>query len=116
MRVDLTRPVEGIRRRGNRLTAGQQPGSVKPPGRGSQDRETTMICHNCGGELESLITNLPFTVDHNSIVIIKGLPVLQCRNGGEYLIDDAVMEKVDSILTRIDKTTVLEVLSYAATA
>ena len=78
--------------------------------------DTTMICHNCGGELESLITNLPFKIDHDSIVIIKGLPVLQCRNCGEYLIDDPVMERVDSILGRIDKTTELEVLSYAATA
>ena len=75
-----------------------------------------MICHNCGGELENLITNLPFKIDCDSIVIIKGLPVLQCKNCGEYLIEDAVMEKVDRILTRIDKTTELEVLSYAATA
>ena len=72
-----------------------------------------MTCHNCGGELENLITNLPFKTDDDSIVIIKGLPVLQCKNCGEYLIEDAVMEKVDSILRRIDKTTELEVLSYA---
>jgi YgiT-type zinc finger domain-containing protein len=75
-----------------------------------------MTCHNCGGELENLITNLPFKIDYDSIAIIKGLPVLQCKNCGEYLIEDAVMEKVDRILTRIDKTTELEVLNYAATA
>ena len=75
-----------------------------------------MICHNCGGELESLITNLPFKIGPDSIVIIKGLPVLQRANCGEYLVDDPVMQKVDGILKRIDKTTELEVLSYAATA
>ncbi|MBN1509514.1 MAG: YgiT-type zinc finger protein [Sedimentisphaerales bacterium] len=75
-----------------------------------------MICRNCGGELEKLVTNLPFKVDEDSIVIIKGLPVLQCKNCGEYLLEDAVMERVGAILRRIDKTTELEVLSYAATA
>lgn len=73
-----------------------------------------MTCHNCGGELQNLVTNLPFKVDEQSIVIIKGLPVLQCINCGEYLIEDMVMEKVDHILGRIDRTTELEVLSYVA--
>jgi YgiT-type zinc finger domain-containing protein len=72
-----------------------------------------MICHNCGGKLDKLVTNLPFKLSGDSIVIIKGLPVLQCRNCSEYLIEDMVMEKVDSILSKIDKTTELEVLSYA---
>jgi len=72
-----------------------------------------MICHNCGGELEKLVTNLPFKISYDSIVIIKGLPVLQCRNCSEYLIEDMVMEKVDGILSKIDKTAELEVLSYA---
>jgi YgiT-type zinc finger domain-containing protein len=72
-----------------------------------------MICHNCGGKLEKLITNLPFKLSYDSIVIIKGLPVLQCANCSEYLIEDEVMERVDSILSKIDKTTELEVLSYA---
>lgn len=72
-----------------------------------------MICHNCGGKLENLITNLPFKISDNSIVIIKGLPVLQCVNCNEYLIEDAVMERIDAILSKIDKTAELEVLSYA---
>jgi YgiT-type zinc finger domain-containing protein len=72
-----------------------------------------MICHICGGKLEKLITNLPVKVNQDSIVIIKGLPVLQCRNCSEYAIEDDVMQNVDSILARIDKTAELEVLSYA---
>jgi len=72
-----------------------------------------MICHNCGGSLENLITNLPFKLSDDCIVIIKGLPVLQCRNCNEYVIEDQVLEKVDSILNKIDTTAELEVLSYA---
>jgi YgiT-type zinc finger domain-containing protein len=72
-----------------------------------------MICHNCGAKLEKLTTNLPFKVSHDCIIIIKALPVLQCCNCNEYMIEDAVMEKVDSMLNEIDKRAELEVLSYA---
>jgi len=72
-----------------------------------------MNCHNYGTKLEKLITNLPFKVNRESIVIIKELPVLQCQNCNEYVIEDEVMEKVDSILDNIDTTAELEVLSYA---
>lgn len=72
-----------------------------------------MICHNCGTKLEKLTTNLPFKVNQDCIVIVKDLPVLQCLNCSQYLIEDVVMEKVDSILNKIDKTAELEVLSYA---
>ncbi|MGR3309295.1 MAG: YgiT-type zinc finger protein [Candidatus Brocadiales bacterium] len=72
-----------------------------------------MICHNCGGKLEKVVTDLPFKVKDNSIVIIKKLPILQCQNCNEYLIEDSVMEKIDYILGGIDKTAELEILSYA---
>lgn len=72
-----------------------------------------MICFNCGGRMEKIISDLPFRSTTNSIVIIKRLPVLQCENCNEYLLDDSVMAEVDRILNRIDKTAELEVLSYA---
>jgi len=78
-----------------------------------QNEEIIMVCHNCGGKLEKVITDLPFKVRTDSIVIIRNLPVLQCHNCNEYLIEDPVMERVDSILEKIDKTTELEVLNYA---
>jgi len=71
------------------------------------------MCLNCGDKLEKLITSLPFKIVCNRIVIIKKLPILQCRNCSEYLIEDEVMQNVDNILNRIDKTAELEVLSYA---
>lgn len=78
-----------------------------------ENKNKTMICHNCGVKLEKLVTNLPFKISYECIVIIKGLPVLQCINCNEYLIEDEVMERVDSILSKIDTTAELEVLSYA---
>ena len=72
-----------------------------------------MICYNCGGKLEKVIGDLPFRVRDNSIIIIKKLPILQCGNCNEYLVEDPVMEKVDTILNKVDKTAELEILSYA---
>ena len=72
-----------------------------------------MRCHNCGAELEKVISDLPFKIKEGSIIIIKRLPVLQCQNCNEYLIEDSVMEKVNRILSRTDKIAELEILSYA---
>ncbi|MEW6201061.1 MAG: YgiT-type zinc finger protein [bacterium] len=72
-----------------------------------------MICHICGGKLEKIVTDLPFKIKDNSIVIIKKLPVLQCVNCSEYLSEDSVMERVDCILGKIDKEAEIEVISYA---
>jgi YgiT-type zinc finger domain-containing protein len=52
-----------------------------------------MICPNCGEKLELVSTDLPFKVDIKTIVIIKDLPVLQCKNCNEYLIEDPVMAR-----------------------
>ncbi len=71
-----------------------------------------MICNNCGTNLENLITNLPFNLNDDCIVIIKRLPVLQCRNCYEYVIEDEILEKVDVILNKMNTNTELEILSY----
>lgn len=78
-----------------------------------RSKEKAMTCHNCGGNLENLITGLPFKLSDDCIVIIKGLPVLQCVNCSEYVIEDHVMQKIDIILNKIDTTAELEVLNYA---
>ena len=46
--------------------------------------------------------------------ILKQLPVLQCQTCREYLIEDAVMARIDMMLARTDSTAELEVLRYAA--
>ena len=73
-----------------------------------------MTCHACGAKLRKTNTDLPFKLKQGSIIIIKQLPVLQCANCSEYLIQDAVMEKVDKLLTRVDTAVEVEILNYAA--
>ncbi len=73
-----------------------------------------MKCHRCGAKMEQVHTDLPFKVRESSIVIIKDLPVWQCGNCSEYLIEDGVMAKVDILLGRVDASVEVEILSYAA--
>jgi YgiT-type zinc finger domain-containing protein len=73
-----------------------------------------MICYRCGGKMEERITDLPFKLSDSSIVIIKGLPVIQCSGCDEYLLADAVMARVEQILESVDKAAELEIVRYTA--
>ncbi len=73
-----------------------------------------MKCHVCGSNMKSMVTNLPFKINEATIVILKDLPVLQCNNCNEYLLDDPVMKRVDEILEKVDTAAELEVIRYAA--
>jgi YgiT-type zinc finger domain-containing protein len=64
--------------------------------------------------MEETCTDLPFKLSEQRIVILKQLPVFQCATCREYLIEDAVMARIDSLLARSDTTAELEVIRYAA--
>ncbi len=73
-----------------------------------------MKCMLCGSVMQEIMTSLPFKTGENSIVIVKNLPVIQCENCQEYLIEDKVMEKLETILMHDGQTTELEVVRFAA--
>jgi YgiT-type zinc finger domain-containing protein len=64
--------------------------------------------------MSPVVTDLPFKLTEERIVILKQLPVLQCQACREYLIEDAVMARIDTMLARADSTAELEVIRYAA--
>jgi YgiT-type zinc finger domain-containing protein len=64
--------------------------------------------------MESRVTDLPFKIGDASIVILKSLPVLECRQCGETELDDATMLRVDQLLAAVDGSAELEVIRYAA--
>ena len=64
--------------------------------------------------MKNLITDLPFKVSSRTILVMKDLPVLQCGSCGEYLLDDPVMYRVESIIEKVDTAAELEVAKYAA--
>ena len=73
-----------------------------------------MRCTVCGAELTATRTDLPFKVRETSIVILKNLPVMQCGNCPEYLIEDTVLSRIDGILDRVDREAEIEIIRYAA--
>ena len=88
---------------------------TRKSGKRVQDKEGHLMrCSVCGSKLRPLITDLPFKLSDTSIVILKGLPVLQCDNCREYLLDDSVMNRVEEILQRADAAAELEIIRYAA--
>ena len=73
-----------------------------------------MKCGVCGARMARVASDLSFKTSDHTIAILKDVPVLQCGNCGEYLLDDLVMSRVDEILSGVAGTTELEVIRYAA--
>ena len=60
-----------------------------------------MKCAVCGAQLQSIASDLPFKVSEQTIVIFKNLPVLQCTNCAQYLLEDRVLSRIDEMLVRV---------------
>jgi YgiT-type zinc finger domain-containing protein len=73
-----------------------------------------MRCEVCGAELAAITTDLPFKIRESGIVILKAVPVWQCARCPQYLLEDAVLARVDELLRRVDGGIELEVVRYAA--
>jgi YgiT-type zinc finger domain-containing protein len=73
-----------------------------------------MRCRVCGGMMEQRVTDLPFKIGDSSIVILKALPVLQCRQCGETELEHPTMLRVDQLLAGVDMSAELEVIRFAA--
>lgn len=73
-----------------------------------------MTCHVCGTNLQATVSDMPFKTGPRTIVILKELPVHTCNNCGHFLLDDAVMERVETILASVQDGAELEVVHYAA--
>ena len=73
-----------------------------------------MKCTVCGAKMTRILSDLPFKTTEQTIVILKSLPVLQCGNCPEYLIEDAVLRRIDEILATVAGAAELEVIRYAA--
>jgi YgiT-type zinc finger domain-containing protein len=68
----------------------------------------------CNVGVKTASTDLPFKINEDTIVIVKGLPVLQCTNCLEYLIEDEILRWVDEVLAKVEGGTELEIVRYAA--
>ena len=73
-----------------------------------------MKCTVCGAEMKATTSDLPFKTSERTIVILKSLPVYQCENCSEYLIEDTVLARVDRILSTLNGAAELEIIRFAA--
>jgi len=73
-----------------------------------------MRCRICGGLLEPRVTDLPFKIGDSRIVILRSLPVLQCRQCRDTELEQATVLRVDELLAAADGSAELEVIRYAA--
>lgn len=80
----------------------------------SSEEGPIVKCRVCGGLMEHRVTDLPFKIGDSSIVVMKALPVLECRQCGEIEIEDQTMRRVDQVLAGVDATAELEVIRFAA--
>jgi YgiT-type zinc finger domain-containing protein len=84
-------------------------------GGGLENKEAgAMKCTVCGAQLQFDRTDLPLKTAQHTIVILKSLPVLQCANCSQYLIEDAVLCRVEEMLAAVDSRSELEVIRFAA--
>ena len=71
-------------------------------------------CQESTGRIKKHRYSNEFKVTDQRIVILKSLPALQCENCAQYVIEDAVLGRVDEILATGDGAAELEVIRYAA--
>jgi len=80
---------------------------------GLRVRGTRLRCRSCGGLLGSRVTDLPFKIGDTSIVILKSLPVLECRQCGDTELERATRLRVDQLLAAVGGSVELKVVRYA---
>lgn len=83
-------------------------------GKQYEKKETNVKCHLCGSRMESLRTDMPFKLENQRIIVVKGIPVEQCSSCGEYIIHDPIMERLDALFASMDEAAELEIRRFAA--
>ena len=73
-----------------------------------------MKCTQCGARMVESVTDLPFKLGATEIVVIRGVPVLECESCTEHLIKDAEMERIEALLERRSPAAEIEVVRFAA--
>jgi YgiT-type zinc finger domain-containing protein len=79
------------------------------------NRESVVMkCHVCGSVMKAATSVLPFKLSDTSVVVLRDLPILQCENCNEYLLEDSVMARVEEILASTNGDAELAVIRFAA--
>ena len=62
-----------------------------------------MKCPLCKGEIEKSKTNLPYEIGEEHMVVVKGVPVLVCKQCEEPFVEIAELRVVEKIVDSAKK-------------
>ena len=69
---------------------------------GRQEKNKVKRCPLCGGEMRDGITTIPFLISEK-VVVIKDVPAEICSDCGEAYMKSSVVDKVESVLDKLDE-------------
>ena len=69
---------------------------------GRQKKNKVKRCPLCGGEMRDGITTIPFLISEK-VVVIKDVPAEICSDCGEAYMKSSVVDKVESVLDKLDE-------------
>lgn len=75
------------------------------------------VCPTCGGRLQSGSATIPFILNNDRVVVIKGVPAEICNNCHEPFMNGHVTDEVMALLNQLQllgsEVTVLSFPEYA---
>src|SRR4051812_2548455 len=76
------------------------PASSRRVGSGVPGQESPIMkCQVCGGLLDRRVTDLPSKTGDSPFVVLKALPVLQCRQCDDTELEHDIMMRVEQMLS-----------------
>jgi len=70
-----------------------------------------MKCFECGGDVLKTLGTVKMTQSDGSLIIFKGIPMIQCRQCGEQYISGKWSEKIGELMRRKETLVFDEMLS-----
>ncbi|MBI4822761.1 MAG: type II toxin-antitoxin system MqsA family antitoxin [Nitrospirae bacterium] len=69
---------------------------------GKKGKDKIKRCPLCGSEMHEGITTIPFLVGEK-VAVIKDVPAELCSDCGEAYMKSSVVDKIESLLDRLDE-------------
>jgi len=61
-----------------------------------------MICSLCKGSMIRDVTNLPFQMGEEYMVVVRGVPALVCNQCGEAFVEITTLRRVEQIVKKAE--------------
>ena len=69
---------------------------------GKKGKNKVKRCPLCGGEMHDGVTTIPFLIGQK-VMVIKDVPAEICSDCGEAYMKSSVVDKIESVLDRLEE-------------